>query len=101
MLSGMPLVRSAGRGSAAEKGVRVGTHVELCRQTTSRGYLFVLRGRPGVPERLAQLLQHEFPGLQVADAYSPPFYLLTPEEDQEIVAMINGAAADVLWVGLL
>lgn len=54
-----------------------------------------------MPERLAQLLQHEFPGLQVADAYSPPFYLLTPEEDQEIVAMINGAAADVLWVGLL
>jgi N-acetylglucosaminyldiphosphoundecaprenol N-acetyl-beta-D-mannosaminyltransferase len=32
--------------------------------------------------------------------YSPPFRPLTPEEDKEIVAGINGSGADVFWVGL-
>jgi len=57
-------------------------------------------GEPGVPDLLAEKLQARFPGLNVAGCYSPPFRPLTPEEDEEVVAMINDSGADVVWVGL-
>ena len=57
-------------------------------------------GAESVPERLAENLQARFPGLQVAGAYSPPFRPLTSSEDAEIVARINAAAPDLVWVGL-
>lgn len=73
----------------------------FCKQAASKGCRhFFYGGALGVPDRLAKLLRHEFRGLQVAGVYSPPFRPLTPTEDEEIVAMINGARADVLWVGL-
>lgn len=73
----------------------------FCKQTAPKGYRhFFYGGQPGVPERLAELFRQKFCGLQVAGAYSPPFHALSPQEDEEVVAMINRAAADVLWVGL-
>jgi len=36
----------------------------------------------------------------VTGTYSPPFRPLTPEEDEQIVAMINRARPDIVWVGL-
>lgn len=66
-----------------------------------KGYTsFYYGAAPGVPERLAERLQREFPGLRVVGTYSPPFRLLTPEEDEQIVKMINAANPDVVWVGL-
>ena len=61
---------------------------------------FFCGGEPGVADRLTQFLQRRFPDLQVAGIYSPPFQPLTKEGDQEIMAMISRAAADVLWVGI-
>jgi UDP-N-acetyl-D-mannosaminuronic acid transferase (WecB/TagA/CpsF family) len=43
---------------------------------------------------------YQFPGMEVAGTYSPPFRPLTEEEDNEIVRMINNSEADVIWVGL-
>ncbi len=45
-------------------------------------------------------LQRRVPGIQIAGTYSPPFRPLTTAEDERIIAMINAAKADVLWVGL-
>jgi len=74
---------------------------EFCRATHEKGYShFFYGGAEGVPERLAEVLTREFPGLRVAGAYSPPFRPLTPEEDRQVVERINRAAPDVLWVGL-
>ena len=73
----------------------------ICRRSVNYGYKhFFYGGAPGVPELLAQRLQGRFPGLNVIGMYSPPFRPLTPEEDAEIVAMINDAQPDVVWVGL-
>jgi len=73
----------------------------LCERSVVRGYRqFFYGGAEGVPEQLADSLRRRFPGLQVAGAYSPPFRPLTPEEDAEIVQMINEADADIVWVGL-
>ena len=73
----------------------------FCEKTQSQGYRHFFYGsEPRAAEQLARSLKHRFPGLQVAGTYSPPFRLLSREEDDEIVAMISRAAPDVLWVGL-
>ena len=51
-------------------------------------------------ELLSSKINAEFPGLRIVGAVSPPFRPLTPEEDAEMVAKINQAKPDVLWVGL-
>jgi N-acetylglucosaminyldiphosphoundecaprenol N-acetyl-beta-D-mannosaminyltransferase len=49
---------------------------------------------------LKEKLSARYPGHRVVGTFSPPFRLLTPDEDEEIVNMINEARPDVLWVGL-
>ena len=73
----------------------------LCAASVERGYRhYFYGGAAGTPERLAETLQQRFPGLAVAGTYSPPFRPLTPAEEAEIIARINQAEADVVWVGL-
>jgi exopolysaccharide biosynthesis WecB/TagA/CpsF family protein len=61
---------------------------------------FFLGGPPGLPQALASRLGKLYPGLRVAGAVSPPFRPLTSEEDEELVAQINAAKPDFVWVGL-
>ena len=73
----------------------------LCECSARRSYRhFFYGGAEGVPEQLAANLQHRFPGLIIVGIYSPPFRSLTPDEDDQIVQMINDANPDVVWVGL-
>jgi len=100
---GMPLVwLGRRRGFALERRV-YGPELMLCfcEQTAPKGYRhFFYGGAPGVPERLARILQERYPGLRVAGIICPPFRPLTPEEDAEVIEAINRAEPDVLWVGL-
>lgn len=73
----------------------------LCELSAQKGYThYFYGGAEGVPEKLGQALQMRYPGLKVAGAYSPPFRTLTALEDQQIVAQINQANPDIIWVGL-
>jgi N-acetylglucosaminyldiphosphoundecaprenol N-acetyl-beta-D-mannosaminyltransferase len=54
----------------------------------------------GTLVRLRQNLVQSYPGMVIADCYSPPFRPVTPEEDAEMIRRINDARPDVLWVGL-
>jgi len=75
--------------------------LSVCERTAPGGARhFFFGGAPEVPEKLAQSLRDRFPGLNVVGAYSPPYRPVTLEEDEEIIAAINAAAPDVLWVGL-
>jgi len=75
--------------------------IAVCQESIRAGYRhFFYGGAEGVPEALAAALLRRFPGLVVAGTYSPPFRPLTPEEDEQIVAMINRARPDIVWVGL-
>lgn len=51
-------------------------------------------------DRLSAQLKRSFPGLRIAGAYSPPFRALTPDEDQQVVQLINDSGASVVWVSL-
>ena len=61
---------------------------------------YFLGGALGTPDALAASLANRFPGLVVAGTHSPPFRTLTDEEDAVMVAAINEAEPDVVWIGL-
>ena len=73
----------------------------FCRETYAKGYYhYLYGGAPGATEALAEVLIQKFPGVRIAGMCTPPFRQLTPNEDQQVVEMINRSGADVLWVGL-
>ena len=45
-------------------------------------------------------IKKEFPNLQIVGMYSPPFRLLTEDENQKMIDMINDLEPDFIWVGL-
>ncbi|PID74114.1 MAG: acetylglucosaminyldiphospho-UDP acetyl-beta-D-mannosaminyltransferase [Desulfobacterales bacterium] len=50
---------------------------------------------------ICEKLSREFPGLQIAGYYAPPFAeSFTDEEENHMVKQINAAAPDILWIGL-
>ena len=73
----------------------------VCQHSLEKGYRhFFYGGAPRVPETLVARLQSRFPGLQIAGMDSPPFRPLTLEEDETVVAHMNAAHPDIVWVGL-
>ena len=52
-------------------------------------------------EKIKERLGKEFPGIKVSGTYSPPFKPeFSEKENQAIIAAINEAKPDVLWVGM-
>lgn len=50
--------------------------------------------------KLAEALKGRVAGLNIVGMYSPPFRVLSPEEDNEIVKSIQEAQPDYIWVGI-
>ncbi|HUG85466.1 MAG TPA: WecB/TagA/CpsF family glycosyltransferase [Euzebya sp.] len=100
---GMPMVW-AGHRAGARWMTRVygpDLMLALCDRAVGEGWRsFFYGGKPGVPELLQERLQERVPGLEVVGCYSPPFRPLSPEEDADVVARINAAKPDLLWIGL-
>lgn len=71
----------------------------FCRETGARYRHFFYGGRPGVADRLAEVLARKY-GVRVAGTYCPPFRPLSREEEQSFLAAVEKCAPDVLWVGL-
>jgi N-acetylglucosaminyldiphosphoundecaprenol N-acetyl-beta-D-mannosaminyltransferase len=75
--------------------------LDCSREGVAKGWRhFYYGGKEGVAELMANKLQAQFPGLQVVGTYCPPFRALSPEEDAQVVAMINATRPDFVWVGL-
>src|ERR687891_561150 len=89
-------------------GVPVGERVagaDLCDAVFRRGIQTGLRhffygGTEATLERLLEHLPRNYPGIEIAGVYAPPFRPLTPSERGRITALVNGARPDVVWVGL-
>lgn len=100
---GMPLVWMAHK--LGHLGTRRVYGPDLMRTLTElsarRGYRqYYFGGGPGLAERLRDTLLERFPNLRVAGLHSPPFGAVSPEEDEAMVAAINAAQPDIVWVGL-
>lgn len=51
-------------------------------------------------EKLYQVLLNDYPGIQIAGMYSPPFRPLTEEENHLVMERINETQPDFVWIGL-
>jgi N-acetylglucosaminyldiphosphoundecaprenol N-acetyl-beta-D-mannosaminyltransferase len=73
----------------------------FCELSNQKGYTNYFYGDTEETLALASdRLREKHPGVRIIGAYSPPFRPLTPDEDAQIVKMINQANPDVLWVAL-
>ncbi len=74
---------------------------EVFKVSAEKGYRhFFFGSTDETLKLLRESLERDYPGIRIAGMYSPPFRPLTPEEDQEIVRIINESQADFIWVGL-
>lgn len=75
--------------------------MEVCRLSVERGYKqFLFGGQEGVAQLLAERLQKDFPGLQIAGTCTPPFRPMDAEEERELLALVEETRPDIFWVGL-
>lgn len=74
---------------------------EIFKISTSKGYRHYFYGSTAETlETLYQKLTENYPGIQIAGMYSPPFRPLTEEEDITIIKKINETKPDFVWIGL-
>ncbi len=73
-----------------------------CERSVATGTkMFLYGGRnQGALVQLALNLRRRYPGVQIVGGYAPPFRPLSAEEQDAVVAEINGSGADVVWVGI-
>lgn len=78
---------------------------DLCDAVFRRGLESGLRhffygGTEASLRDLAAVVRGTYPGIEIAGVYAPPFRPITDAEREEIIARINEARPDVVWVGL-
>ena len=100
---GMPLVWMQKLQGAKEASRVRGNDltINLCRYAADNGLkVGFYGGRQEVLDGISERAGRDFPYLEIAYAYAPPFRELTADEDAKIAADINNARLDILFVGL-
>lgn len=74
---------------------------EIFKISAEKGYRHYFYGSTEETLKLLEeKLQANYPGIQIAGMYSPPFRPLTEEEDKNIIENINKIKPDFVWIGL-
>lgn len=74
---------------------------EILKISIQKGYRhYFYGGTEETLKKLYKVLLHDYPGIQIAGMYSPPFRSLTEEENRLIENQINESNSDFVWVGL-
>ncbi len=72
-----------------------------CQYGLSLGWRHYFYGSTSVViDKLIGKLSNRFPGLDIAGYESPPFRELTDDEEREMIARIQSAKPDIVWIGL-
>jgi len=61
---------------------------------------FLCGGEAGVAESLRKEILRRFPETKIVGTYSPPFRLMTTEEEASFAATIRSVQPDVIWIGI-
>ena len=61
---------------------------------------FFYGGSQDTLDKLKVVLEENYPGLQIAGMYSPPYRELSEQEDGQVIELINKAQPDIVWIGL-
>lgn len=74
---------------------------EIIKESEEKGWKHFFYGSTQETlDKLKEELNKSYPGLDIVGMYSPPFRVMTEEEDKGIINEINMASPDFLWVGL-
>jgi N-acetylglucosaminyldiphosphoundecaprenol N-acetyl-beta-D-mannosaminyltransferase len=75
---------------------------KACERAARTGQrIFLYGGRnEGALVQLTLNLRRQYPGIRIVGGYSPPYRPLTDDEERQVIDMIDGAGADVVWVGI-
>lgn len=74
---------------------------EIFKISAENGYRHFFYGsKQETLDLLEEKLNENYPGIEIAGMYSPPFRPLTKEEDAVVIKMINEAKPDFVWIGL-
>ena len=75
--------------------------LELLKASKEEGYRHFFYGATQETlDAMKRAIEQDYPGVQIAGMYAPPFRPLRPEEDDAAVSLINQAKPDFIWVGL-
>ncbi len=75
--------------------------LQFAERAKEKGYTFYLYGgAPDVVVEMKKYLEKKFPHIDIVGYYSPPFRILTKDEDEKIISEINNLAPDIVLVGL-
>lgn len=75
--------------------------LELFAVSKEKGYRHYFYGATEETlQSMRKVIERDYPGMEIAGMYAPPFRTLTPQEDAEIVEKINNSRPDFIWVGL-
>lgn len=75
--------------------------LQILKMSEKRGYRHFFYGSTQETlEKMRKVIERDYPKVQIAGMYSPPFRPLTEAEDMGIIQMINKAEADFVWIGL-
>ncbi len=73
----------------------------VCEWSASNRCLhFLYGGLPGVAELLKQKLETAYPGIKIGGYFTPPFGLLSREEEVKLIESVARIKPDIIWVGL-
>ncbi len=105
LCDGVPLIwASSFLGNGKLKGRVTGLDLlpQYMAHAAKKGYSqFLLGAKEGVGEILKQSAEEKHPGINITGVYSPPFAeKFSEEENKKMIAMINEASPDILWVSL-
>lgn len=90
---GMPLVWLA--GGNAERITGIALMEALC---AKGGRMFFLGGAEGVADEVAKIMEARYPDCHIAGAICPPFRPLSETEETDLLAQINTAEPDIVFV---
>jgi N-acetylglucosaminyldiphosphoundecaprenol N-acetyl-beta-D-mannosaminyltransferase len=75
--------------------------LQVCKSSVHTGSRhFLYGGKPGVAERLRDVLMERFPGLKIVGTYTPPFRSLNHTEEADLHQRLLEAKVDILWCGI-